>query len=148
MEYVRETTRISVPVARVWAMVAGFGAMEPWCPAIKAVELEGHGIGSIRSVYLEGIVSREKLLEIDPAKHMIVYSLLEPSPLPLRNIRSTLQLLSGEPNLTEVIWFSEADEIAHATKVQVGALVGGFYRECLSTLKAILESGRAVRRLM
>jgi hypothetical protein len=56
MEYVRQTMRMSVPVGRVWAMVAGFGAMEPWCPAIKAVELEGCGIGSIRTVYLEGIV--------------------------------------------------------------------------------------------
>jgi hypothetical protein len=148
MEYVRETIQISVPVGRVWALVSGFGAMEPWCPAIKAVELEGHGIGSIRTVYLEGIVSREQLLEIDPAKHTIVYSLMEPSPLPLRNIRSTLRLVSSAPDLTDIVWFSEADETAHATKVQIGALVGGFYRECLGTLKAILESGRTVRRLM
>jgi hypothetical protein len=147
MEYVRETIRISVPVGRVWAMVAGFGAMEPWCPAIKAVELKGYGIGSIRTVYLEGIVSREQLLKIDPVKHTIVYSLLEPSPLPLRNISSTMQLVDLEANLTEVAWFSEADETALATKVQIGALVGGFYRECLGTLKAILESGRTVRRL-
>ncbi len=148
MEYVRETIRISVPVGRVWAMVAGFGAMEPWCPAIKVVELEGYGIGSIRTVYLEGIVSREQLLAIDPVKHTIVYSLLEPSPLPLRNIRSTMHLVGLESNLTDVVWFSEADETAQATKVQIGTLVGGFYRECLGTLKAILESGRSVRRLM
>jgi hypothetical protein len=148
MEYVRETVRISAPVGRVWAMVAGFGAMEPWCPAIKAMELEGHGIGSIRTAYLEGIASREQLLKIDAAKYKIVYALMEPTILPLHNIRSTMQLFSPEANLTDIVWFSEANDASDATKLQVGDMVGGFYRECLATLKRLLENERTVRRLV
>jgi hypothetical protein len=148
LEYVRETIRICVPLGRVWAMVAGFGAMEPWCPAIKTMELEGHGIGSIRTAHLEGIVSREQLLEIDAASHTIVYSLMEPTVLPLQNIRSTMQLFSSEPNVTDIVWFSTADDMPEATRLQIGGMVGGFYRECLATLKGLLENQRTVRRLV
>jgi Polyketide cyclase / dehydrase and lipid transport len=147
MHYVRETVRIDVPIGRVWCWVAGFGALEPWCPAVKSVELEGHGVGAVRTVHLEGLVSREQLLEVDAAAHRIRYSLLEPGPLPLRNVRSTLQLYAIESNLTELVWSSEADEAEPAIKAQVGALVGGFYRECLRGLKVLLEGERHVSRL-
>jgi hypothetical protein len=148
MEYVRETIRIRVPVGRVWSLVAGFGAMESWCPAIKSVELEGHGIGSVRTVHLEGLVSREQLLEVDAAAHKISYSLLEPGPLPLHNVRSTLQLFALEPRHTELVWSSAADETEPGPKAQIGALVGGFYRECLEGMKDLLERARDVHRLM
>jgi hypothetical protein len=147
MEYVREAIRIAAPVGRVWAVVAGFGALESWCPAIRVMELEGHGIGSIRTAYLEGMVSREQLLEIDGAHFRLVYALLEPGALPLHHIRSTLQLSSPEPGITDVLWYSEADAAAEATRQEVGRLVGGFYRECLTTLKALLETPRKVRQL-
>ncbi|MFA5629964.1 MAG: SRPBCC family protein [Porticoccaceae bacterium] len=149
MEYVRENIRIAAPVGRVWAFVAGFGAMEPWCPAIKSMELEGHGIGSVRVAYLEGgIVSREQLLEVDTDNYRIVYSLMPPSALPLQNIRSTMQLFAIEPNLTEVLWYSEADPVPDDIQANVGAVVGGFYRECLTELKVLTERERVVRKLM
>ena len=149
MEYVREKIRIAAPVGRVWAIAAGFGAMEPWCPAIKRMELEGHGIGSVRVAYLEGgIVSREQLLEVDADNYRIVYSLVPPSALPLQNIRSTMQLFATEPNLTDVLWYSEADQVEDDIRASVGAVVGGFYRECLAELKALTERERAVRKLL
>ena len=148
MEYVRENIRISAPIGRIWAVVAGFGAMEPWCPAIKTMELEGHGIGSVRVAYLEGdIVSREQLLEVDADNYKIVYSLVPPSALPLQNIRSTMQLFAIEPNLTEVLWYSEADQVEDAIRASIGAVVGGFYRECLAELKALTERERTPRKL-
>ena|SRR5271168_2381701 len=147
MDYVRETVKIEAPIGRVWCWVAGFGAMEPWCPAVKSVELEGHGVGSIRTVHLEGLISREQLLEIDAAVHRIRYSLLEPGPLPLHNVRSTLQLFGLEANLTELVWSSSADEAEPAIKAQVGTLVGGFYRACLRELKVLLETERHACRL-
>jgi hypothetical protein len=148
MEYVREKIRIEAPVGRVWAMVGSFGAMEPWCPAIKAMELEGHGIGSVRIAHLEGMVSREQLLEVDSASYKIIYSLVEPGALPLHNIRSTMQLFAAGPNATDILWYSEADEIEAATKTMVGKVVGDFYQECLAGLKQLLEKERKVRRLM
>ena len=149
MEYVREKIRIAAPVGRVWAITSGFGAMEPWVPAIKKMELEGHGIGSVRIAYLEGgHVSHEQLLEVDADNHKIVYSVMEPSPLPLRNIRSTMQLFAIEPNLTEVLWYSESDEAPEDVRTTIGTLVGAFYRENLVELKTLTEKERVVRKLV
>lgn len=148
MEYVREKIRIAAPVGRVWAITASFGAMEPWAPAIRKMELEGHGIGSVRVAYLEGLVSREQLLEVDAANHKIVYALVPPSALPLQNIRSTMQLFPVGASETDVLWYSEADEAPDDVRNAVGAVVGGFYRECLQGLKALTEAERQVRRLM
>lgn len=137
--------RIAAPVGRVWAIVEGFGALEVWVPAIKQMELEGHGVGSIRIAYLEGDhVSRERLLEVDAANHKLVYTLLPPSPLPLTNIRSTLQLNVIEPNLTEAVWYSQADRVPSDIATAVGAVVGGFYRENLAELNALTEKKRVV----
>ena len=139
MEYVRETIRIGVPPARVWAIVSSFGALELWCPLINAVELEGVGIGSIRIAYLPGIVSREQLLEVDAGARKIIYSLLDSAAVALRNIRSTMQVVADGPDGSEVTWFSEADAAPDLVKIQAGEMVGAFYRNCLESLKQLME---------
>lgn len=149
MEYVREKIRIAAPVGRVWAITSAFGAMEPWCPAVKKMELEGYGVGSVRIAYLEGgFESREQLLEVDADNYKIVYSLVQPNPLPLQNIRSTMQLFAVEPDQTDVLWYSEADDAPDDILASVAPVISEFYRENLEQLKALTEQERVVRRML
>ena len=83
-----------------------------------------------------------------PAIKQMVPTLLPPSPLPLTNIRSTLQLHVIEPNLTEAERYSQADQVPSDIATAVGAVVGGFYRENLAELNALTENKRVVRTLI
>jgi len=146
MAYVQVKTTINAPVENVWGVVSAFGGLSLWCPSVKACALEGFGLGSIRTASLHDVVpaeyraiaQRERLDAIDAEQFTLTYALLQPSALPLHNVRSTMQLFRREASVTEIVWDSAADEEPFVPK-EVAALIEAFYGECLGNLKLLLE---------
>jgi hypothetical protein len=146
MAYVQVKFSINAPVEHVWGVISAFGALSLWCPSVKSCALEGFGLGSIRTAFLHDVVpeayraiaQRERLEAIDAEQFTFTYSLLQPSALPLKNVRSTMQLFRRGTSKTEIFWDSAADDEPSVPKEVVG-LIEAFYSECLANLKLLLE---------
>ena len=75
---------IPAPVEDVWEVVADFGGIERWWPVglVSKIEIEGAGIGMIRSLHTTiGIVLRERLDALYPDEHRIEMSIFGDLPV-------------------------------------------------------------------
>jgi hypothetical protein len=109
MDIVQLTDAIDAPVAEVWAVISGFGNNKSWMTVVKSCALEGWGIGSVRTVDAGAGKVRERLDECDPKAYRISYTMVQPSPLPVKNPRSSMQLRADGPNRTVLTWTLHAD---------------------------------------
>lgn len=76
------------PVGAVWAQVGDFAAPE-WIKGVRAVRLEGSGIGSSRSLsFADGAEAIEVLVGLE--EHAYDYVIPDEAPLPVRQYRGRL----------------------------------------------------------
>src|SRR4051812_42632591 len=109
MDLVQVTETIDAPIARVWAVISGFGNNKSWMSVVKSCSLEGWGIGSVRTVDAGAGLVREKLEVCDPKTFRVVYSMVQPSPLPVKNPSSSLQLRADGEARTVLVWTLHGD---------------------------------------
>lgn len=71
------------PAAKVWELLANFGAIKSWWPTegsvvIERVELEGQGIGMVRHIFNRGAKHcvSERLERLDSQEHVLKLSIL------------------------------------------------------------------------
>jgi uncharacterized protein YndB with AHSA1/START domain len=69
--------------AKVWDLLADFGAIQQWWPTegpltIERVELEGRGVGMIRHIFNRGATHQvsERLEQLDPDERILKLSIL------------------------------------------------------------------------
>ena len=69
---------LDAPIDKLWSIVSDFSNLSWYSPAEK-VEKVGNGIGEIRRITMPGMPAaiEERLLEIDPKQHRLVYEVLE-----------------------------------------------------------------------
>jgi hypothetical protein len=62
---------------RVWKILADFGGIGSWAPGVESCDLEGEGIGSVRSIAMPGgIVMKERLDSLDEAGRSLSYAII------------------------------------------------------------------------
>jgi hypothetical protein len=104
MTHVQVQGEIGASADAVWALVGDFGG---FVKALGApVDLEGEGIGTLRTIKFGSKAVVERLEELDDDAQRITYTILEAGPLPVRDYRATMQLASGEAGCT-LTWFSD-----------------------------------------
>jgi Polyketide cyclase / dehydrase and lipid transport len=86
-----------MPRKAVYSRLSDFGGLKRYFPeAIEACDLEGSGIGSIRTIRMKGrdgvIVER---LEVLVDGSLISYSIINDAPLPLERYHSVIALSDG-----------------------------------------------------
>ncbi len=93
------------PAAKVWELLADFGAIQSWWPAegalvIERVEIEGQGPGMIRHIFNRGAKHRvsERLERLDSQQHLLQLSVLgrDPGASPWYYATAKLVELGGE----------------------------------------------------
>lgn len=75
----RKEEEFPVPAQRLWDLVSDFGSVADWWPPgmLSKVELEGEGVGMVRSIHtIVGIVLHEKLETLDPATRTLTLSIV------------------------------------------------------------------------
>ncbi|MDC0068639.1 SRPBCC family protein [Gammaproteobacteria bacterium] len=98
--------------------------------AITAFELEGEGVGAVRTITMGGGKVIERLNEYDSEKLIFGYSILnEDNPLPVSNYSSRVEITADGENACTVNWSGNfepkgTDEAA-ASKVVRGIYTGG-----------------------
>jgi len=127
---VTETTVLTAPPAKVWALIGNFGSLD-WHPAVAKTDIlsgeAGHA-GAIRQVTLQdgALIIEEQLSQSAQA---LTYKINE-SPLPVSGYVSELKVDAVGDN-TRVTWSSTFDakqgaSDADATGAIKGVYTGGF----------------------
>ena len=97
------------PVAaeRLWELVADFGAIDAWWPEgmLEKVEVQGEGVGMVRSIYtIVGIVLHEKLESIDHEARVLELSIVGDLPAGMRDYCAKGSVREGEGESCVLTW--------------------------------------------
>ena len=128
---VQVVENIAASAADVWQILADFGGVRVGGP-ITAFEIEGEGVGAVRTITMSGGQVIERLDVHDESVLTFTYSILnEDNPLPVSNYSATVKISPEEDNQCCVDWTgtfdAKGDEEAARTVV-TGIYTGGIQR--------------------
>lgn len=138
--YACVSAELDYPLEAVWRVVSVFGGVERWIAGVDTCAVQGSGVGAVRIVGLSGRTVRERLEHLDPAEHVIIYSVLPPHAMPAENVRGMIQLRAVSPGTTAITWRSDATRIDGDPAV-LTARIGAFYRASIEGLRRLLAQG-------
>ena len=122
------SVRQSIPLAAdtVWSLLGDLRTGERW-PAVLHCELDGEGVGCIRTLRLvDGSLVRERLAARDEGARMLRWEALEFSKLPLRELRYTVTVRAQGLGESTVDWDLDF-EPAGETEEQVRRMLQGIF---------------------
>jgi hypothetical protein len=122
---VRVEARFDWPIEKAWAVISDFALLPTLIPGVGKIEVTGSGIGAVRRVPFENMISDERLDEQDEADHRLVYSVIEKSPgVPVEDYSAEMHLTPDGPNACRFTWQSRftlpdtVDETAACAEVR------------------------------
>jgi hypothetical protein len=122
------SVRQTIPLAAdtVWSLVGDLRTGERW-PAVLRCELEGKGLGCIRTLHLvDGNSIRERLEARDEEARLLRWEVLEFSQLPLRALHYTVTVHELGPDDCTVDWDVDF-EVSGASEERVRKMLQGIY---------------------
>src|SRR5262245_21114819 len=76
MAEVKVEQEIGASADRVWKLMRDFGGLKAWNPGIESCEVEGEGVGAVRTIKMGAISITERLEHLDDAARTYQYSIL------------------------------------------------------------------------
>ncbi len=127
MAKVKVEEEIAGDAAAVWKLMSDFGGLKAWNPAMKSCEIEGDGIGAVRTIDMGGdIVIVERLESLDEAVKTYTYSIIE-APLPAKGYLAKVVVSEPQPGRTKILWTSEFEPDG-APEADLIGLFEGIYK--------------------
>ena len=104
---------LNVPIEQLWSLVADFSNLS-WYPHAENVEKIGEGIGEIRRITMPGMPAAidERLMELDPQQHRLVYQVLENEINIMQDYTVVARLRSVDEATTVALWHGEFSGVA------------------------------------
>jgi len=125
----------------VWPVISDFGGIDRFMPGLEKVEVQGQGVGAIRTVSTAGGGRiQERLESFDPKARSFSYSLL-PGAVPVQNYRATVKVAESGPGKSRVQWSARFDAPG-MTEAQIAPLSKGMeqaYGASLDGVKKLVE---------
>jgi carbon monoxide dehydrogenase subunit G len=141
MPEIQVEQEIGAAADAVWPVISDFAGIGRFMPGLEKVEVQGQGIGAIRTVSTAGGGKiQERLEAFDPAARSFTYSLL-PGAVPVENYRATVRLFEAGSGRTRVSWSARFDAPG-MTEAQIAPLSKGMeqaYGAALAGVKKIVE---------
>jgi hypothetical protein len=129
---------IAAPAARVWALMRGFGDVMSWMQGLERCELEGSGVGAVRTITMAGgFQIQERLESFDDAQRSFSYSIVAGSRLPMRDYLSTVKLRDAAPDRCEISWHGRFDP-RPGSEAATRQMVRGIYTNGIAGLRKTL----------
>lgn len=97
---------IDAPAEAIWALIGNFSKPQQWHPLIVATDVNGEGVGAVRTVRYEDSWIQEQLDGFDPAAFTFSYS-VRASGLPgpdITGLLTTMTLTPLTPASTSLRW--------------------------------------------
>lgn len=127
---------VNATAAALWDLASDFGGIQRWSPGIASCTVDGSGVGTVRTLSLNGLTIRERLEQFDAAARRYSYSILE-APLPLQNYLATVQIDDAPGGGARIVW-SSTFESNGVPDDQAKQMVEMIYRQGISGLKKAL----------
>ena len=138
MSEVKVKAEIGAPAARVWGLIKGFGEIAKWAGAgIQSCEVEGEGVGAVRTLGLPGGGSLQERLEAyDETGRTLSYSIIGENPLPLTDYRSTMKVAEAGSGRCTLEWSGRFEP--KGDEAQAKSLIEGIYNGGITGIKSTL----------
>lgn len=138
MGKVEVNEEIAASAAAVWERIRDFGGIASWMAGVEKCEVEGEGVGAVRSVTMGPMEVVERLESLDDGGRSLCYS-LQQGRLPVENYLGTIRVTENGPASCRVDWSARYDVLEGAGEGDIEAAVGGAYSGSLQALKQQLE---------
>jgi polyketide cyclase/dehydrase/lipid transport protein len=141
---------VDAPADKVWATVRRFDAVAHWLPFVKSSPIEDGGdptrVGCIRVLtQRDGEVFREVLVALSDAERFYSYTFAS-SPVPVRNHRTTLKVLSITDGQQSYVAWSSRFDVDPEHETQLVDLMNRNFLAGLRNLAGIFSPNRAASR--
>jgi hypothetical protein len=139
MAEVRVTEEIPVAAETVWALVRDFGGARKWLgDMVQKLELEGEGVGAIRTISLPGDMKlHEQLRAHDDDAMSFTYAIVRESPLPVSDYVAKFALVRTGPERCRIEWGSTFEPVGMA-EADVEPMIRGIYTSGIAGLRKTL----------
>jgi len=132
---VRVVEEIAAPAARVWVLIRGFGDLLEWATGLESCQLEGSGIGAVRTVGLPGgLRLQERLEAFDEASRSFSYAIIGKHPLPFRDYLSSVGIREIGPTRCEITWEGHFDP-KPGSEAAAQSLIRGIYSNNIESIR-------------
>jgi hypothetical protein len=133
---VRVSEEVAAPADAVWQRVRDFGGLTDWSPGIEKCEIEGEGVGAVRTLTMPGgLTLQEKLESFDESGRSFSYSIVEPTPLPLSGYLSTFQVTALGDDRCRIDWTGRFTPAEGTPEEQARGMVEGIYGGGIKALR-------------
>jgi polyketide cyclase/dehydrase/lipid transport protein len=141
---------VDAPADKVWATIRRFDAVAHWLPFVKSSPIEDGGdptrVGFIRVLtQRDGEVFREVLVALSDAERFYSYTFAS-SPVPVRNHRTTLKVLSITDGQQSYVAWSSRFDVDPEHETQLVDLMNRNFLAGLRNLAGIFSPNRAASR--
>ena len=130
---------IAASAAAVWQELAEFGGLAGWMPGVQKCEVEGDGIGAVRTVSMGPMKVKERLESFDAGARTLSHSIVE-GPLPVKNYLATIRVTERGKDACHVDWTARFDTPPGVDASALAPAVEKGYGGALSALAARLEA--------
>ncbi|MFP6806204.1 MAG: SRPBCC family protein [Pseudomonadales bacterium] len=138
MTTVKVVESIKAEAKAVWDILGDFGGIKVGGP-ITAFEIEGEGVGAVRTITMGGANVVERLEAFDPESFSLTYAIInEDSPLPVSAYRSDVQITANDEGCT-IDWTGNF-EPKGVSEEQASEIVKGIYTGGIARARKALES--------
>ena len=123
----------------VWKLLRDFGGLARWSPSVTSCEVEGSGVGAVRTIRAGAAVIRERLESFDDARRSFSYSVVAGS-LPVSNFLGRIQVSPAGSSSSRILWTAVFDAPGLSAE-QVRELAGGIessFARVIGNLRASL----------
>jgi hypothetical protein len=121
---VRETVNASATA--VWEILGNFAGIVVGGP-ITSIDVEGEGVGSVRTIGMGGAKIIERLEAFDADKMSLRYAIInDDCPLPVSDYSATVDVTAVDDNTCTVEWVGTF-EAKGASEEQASEIVRGIY---------------------
>ncbi len=129
---------VAAPADRLWKLVGNFGDVS-WMNGVTRSELEGQGVGMVRSLYVgDGPPVREQLEAHDEGARSIGYTITQGNPMPVTDYHATVAVVPDGPERSRLEWGCRF-EASGVSEPEAKAAVEGMYGVLIGWVKAAAE---------
>jgi len=122
--------KVAAPAKRCWDVLSDFGGIADMSPMIESCEVEGEGVGAVRTLGLPGGASLQERLEAhDEAGMTFSYSIIGDHPMPFTDYYSTVTIEPAGDDACTIDWRGrfepKGDDEAGPAGIVNGIYAGG-----------------------
>jgi len=138
MGEVKVEEEVEAEVDTIWNIVRDFGGLKKWSAGLESCEVEGSGIGAVRTIKMGPIEIKERLEKLDEAKRSFSYAIVG-GPVPVENYLSTMTISEAGPKRARITW-SATFTAKGAPEADCVKLFEGVYKGGIAGLRKAVAS--------